>query len=66
MAHSARTSECIEALCQQGCRAVRDHIAALEAGVVVMGTEALTEEERHVVLVELKAIMAVYDRPCPP
>jgi len=65
MAHSARTSECIEALCQEGCRAVREHIAALEAGEVIAGTEALSEAERCAVLAELKAIMAVYDRPCP-
>lgn len=56
---------CVEALCQQGCQAVRGIIADLEAGRAVPHTEALNAAERASVLAELQAIMAVYDGTCP-
>jgi hypothetical protein len=54
-------SQCIEALCQCGCDAVRATITAMESGVVVPQVVTLSEEEQKIVLLELKAVMAVYD-----
>lgn len=58
---SELASQCIDALCQCGCEAVRATITALEVGAVVPQVQDLTEEDRTKVLNELKAIMAVYD-----
>ena len=58
---SEQISQCIEVLCQCGCDAVRATISAMESGAVVPQVEILTEEERRLVLNELKAVMAVYD-----
>ena len=58
---SELASQCIDALCQCGCDAVRATITALEAGAVVPQVQDLTEEERTKVLNELIAIMSVYD-----
>lgn len=58
---SEQISQCIDALCQCGCDAVRATIAALESGIVVPQVEVLSEAERTTVLDELKAVMAVYD-----
>ncbi len=60
--NSEQLSQCIDALCQCGCDAVRATITAMENGVVVPQVETLTEEERQMVLEELRAVMAVYDR----
>lgn len=60
-----RIDQCIENLCQNGCAAVRATIVALESGLVVSQTEGMSAEECRMVLTELKAIMEVYDRPCP-
>jgi len=54
-------NECIEALCRSGCAAVRATILALEKGQDVAQVSGLAENERRVVLEELKTIMAVYD-----
>jgi len=62
MSDTERTSQCIEALCHCGCDAVRATITALEMGQHVAQVEGLTDEQRTQVLVELKAIMAVYDK----
>ncbi len=59
--NSEQLSQCIEALCQCGCDAVRATITAMESGLVVPQVETLSEEERQKVLDELKAVMAVYD-----
>jgi hypothetical protein len=58
---SEQVSQCIDALCQCGCDAVRATISAMESGVVVPQVETLSSEERAKVLDELKAVMAVYD-----
>lgn len=55
-------SECVEALCNPGCESVRDVITKLETGVAVPETENLTSQQRGEVLLELKRVMAVYDR----
>ncbi len=58
---SEQVTQCIDALCQCGCDAVRATIAAMESGIVVPQVSSLTPDERLLVLEELKAIMAVYD-----
>ena len=58
---SEQVTQCIDALCQCGCEAVRATITAMEAGIVVPQVDILDEDERRMVLQELKAIMAVYD-----
>lgn len=62
MSDSDRSSQCIEALCHCGCDAVRATITALELGQHVAQVEGLSDVERGLVLAELKAIMAVYDK----
>lgn len=46
----------IEALCQRGCRAVRDNLAALERGDAVPETACLGTAETRQVLAELKPL----------
>ncbi len=55
-------SQCVEALCQCGCDAVRATITAMEAGQAAGQVAGLSDAQRQRVLTELKAIMAVYDR----
>ncbi len=57
-----KVSQCVEALCECGCTAVRATISALEEGHPVPLVEGLSQEERQSVRDELKAIMSVYDR----
>jgi len=59
--NSEQVSQCIDALCQCGCDAVRATITAMESGIVVPQVETLSKEDRQLVLNELKAVMAVYD-----
>ena len=54
----------VESLCQQGCRQVRQSIAALEQGGNPPETWGLTSDERRRLLAELKSIMAVYGETC--
>lgn len=54
----------VEALCERGCLEVNSIIERLSAGDAVEGTTDLSDEERRQVLLELEAIMAVYDKPC--
>ena len=56
-----QVNQCVDALCQCGCDAVRATIEAMEVGADVPQVETLNSEEREVVLHELKAVMAVYD-----
>lgn len=62
MPHSIRVQQCVEALCQNGCEAVRATIHALERDLPVALTDTMDEDERAAVLAELRAIMAVYDQ----
>lgn len=62
--HSDRVQQCVEALCQNGCRAVRATIDVLESGQEISQLDNMSPEERAAVLCELKAIMSVYDRDC--
>ena len=56
-----QVNQCVDALCQCGCDAVRATIEAMEVGGEVPQLQTLGSEEREVVLDELKAVMAVYD-----
>ena len=59
-----RIQDCIEALCQKGCRSVRQSIGALERGEQLPETAGLSPAEIRRVLHELKAVMAVYGDVC--
>ncbi len=54
----------IEAVCSKGCGQVRQDIAALELGAQLPETLGLSDEERRLLLSELKQIMAVYGDAC--
>ena len=56
-----QVNQCVDALCQCGCDAVRATIEAMEIGADIPQLQTLASEEREVVLDELKAVMAVYD-----
>lgn len=64
MVESHKIQERVEALCQNGCKAVNATIIALESGQPVAQVEDMSPQERSAVLRELKAIMAVYDGDC--
>ncbi len=57
-----QVNQCVDALCQCGCDAVRATIEAMEIGAEIPQLQTLNSEERQVVLDELKSVMAVYDR----
>lgn len=52
----------IETICERGCGTVNEIIAALESGNPVEEFTNLDSGERQQILLELKQIMAVYDR----
>ena len=64
MSEQTRIEECLERLCQKGCRRVWDDIAALERGEALPVVAGLDAEARHHLLLELKSIMAVYGDRC--
>ncbi len=53
----------IETLCQKGCQEILRIIGRMKQGKLPPEVNTLTDEERHWVLTELQAIMAVYDHP---
>ena len=59
-----RVDACVEAICRKGCRAVREAIELLDRGCVVTETANLSKQEIGRVLEEIRAVMAVYERPC--
>ena len=61
--HDQQVIQCVENLCECGCDAVRATISAMEAKLPVSQTEGMSDEQQQQVLDELKAIMAVYDKP---
>ena len=63
---NGNVEQCVELLCQKGCRAVWEDIALLENGGQLPETAGLKLSERKRVLNELKAVMAVYDGKCLP
>ena len=62
MPDSEKYQQCLEAICNSGCDAVRATIDALENNLEVSQTSELSGQQRDSILSELKAIMAVYDR----
>lgn len=59
-----RVDQCVERLCQKGCRAVWSDIDALEAGRSLPEAAGLSPGEVKAVIRELKAVMAVYRGTC--
>jgi len=60
--NKTQIAQCVELVCQNGCREVRTTITRLESEQTVSQVDGLNAAERRQVLEELKAIMAVYDR----
>jgi hypothetical protein len=59
-----RVDNCVEALCQKGCRNVWGDIDALESGQKLPEAEGLNDVEIQAVIHELKAVMSVYKGTC--
>ena len=59
-----KIAEHVEILCQSGCISVNATIAAMEAEQPVKAVAGLNENEKRMVLKELKSIMSVYQS-CP-
>ena len=58
--------QCVERLCQKGCRAVWSDIDVLESGQSLPETRGLSRLEIREVVRELKQVMAVYEGTCVP
>jgi hypothetical protein len=56
--------ECVETICQKGCRFVKQDIRLLQRGEILPEFGVLDDLARQVVLKELRAIMAVYGDRC--
>ena len=56
-----KVNKCIEALCANGCEAVRATISSMEMGSSPTQLHNLDQDEYRTVLNELKSIMSVYD-----
>lgn len=59
-----KINQCVEVLCELGCRTVSSIIRELEHGAPLAQTAHLDADERQAVLAELKSIMAVYGDKC--
>jgi hypothetical protein len=55
----------VEAICEKGCKSVREDVRLLSQGVVLPELQNLDEMARQQVLKELRSIMAVYGDGCP-
>lgn len=60
--NSEKVTKVIEMICEEGCTSVNNIIIALEKGEPSKYTTDLDNNEVQVVLIELKEIMAVYER----
>jgi len=58
-----KVNQCVEALCANGCEAVRATINSMEIGASPAQLHDLDQDEYDTVLNELKSIMSVYDEP---
>lgn len=56
-----RVDQCVEIMCQKGCKTLWADIEALQNGVPLPEVALLSVSEREQVLSELKTIMAVYE-----
>lgn len=56
--------DCVEAVCNKGCKAVRADMAMLQQGLCTPELEGLSEADRRRVMQELQAIMDVYGEGC--
>lgn len=63
MSHRS-VEQCVENLCQKGCRAVWSDIDALESGKHLPEVTGLSTGEIREVIDELKTVMAVYEGTC--
>lgn len=59
-----RVESRVEAICQKGCRRVRDDISALQRGDPIPECLGLSPDECRSLLAELEQIMAVYGDTC--
>ena len=62
MSESNTSHQCIELICQQGCTVVREIIVKLEQHHKVAELDHLDDEQKQLVLTELKTVMSVYDQ----
>ena len=56
--------DCVEAICNKGCRAVQGDIELLRGGCSIPELDGFTEADRQRVLAELQSIMQVYGDSC--
>lgn len=57
-----RLQDVIDKLCNDGCRAVSQHILDIESGNFPVLMQGFSTSDVQLILKELKEIMAVYDR----
>lgn len=60
----SRVEARVEAICQKGCRRVREDISALRRGETIPECLGLSPDECTSLLAELEQIMAVYGDTC--
>ncbi|MDP2830419.1 MAG: hypothetical protein Q8O37_17675 [Sulfuricellaceae bacterium] len=56
----SKIDDCLEQFSARGCDEVNKIIQHLESGALLEDMHAMTSNERHAVLTELKSIMNVY------
>lgn len=56
--------DCVEAICNKGCRAVQGDIELLRGGGCIPELDGFSEADRQRVLAELQSIMQVYGDGC--
>ncbi len=59
-----RIDDCVEQLCQKGCKALWRDIEQMDHGFILPELEHLEPDERAEVEREIKSIMAVYKGSC--
>jgi len=60
--HNEKLQHIIEQICSAGCDRVYEIIEILEQQESIEETNALSQEESDIVLMELKTIMSVYEQ----
>jgi len=59
---NTRLQTIVDRLCADGCQAVTQYIADIEAGRLPPALQNLEPEEQQAVLAEIKSVMAVYEQ----